>query len=128
MDKNKHTYLSLNFKLDGHPIKKDIFYIVDETCINTSLKMLLNTNFYERPFNCEYGANLRALLFELSTTDIESVTRDRVISKIQKWEPRVEVINVLCVADEHQLTVSIYYRLLNKTEVSNVSISLRLNQ
>lgn len=121
-------YKGIDLRMLGHPVKKDIFFTFDATSISNSLKMLVNTNFYERPFNSEYGSNIRALLFELSDQDTTSVAKDRLLNTINKWEPRVSVQDVVASLNEHTMNVSIYYRLLNKTEVNRVDITLRLNR
>jgi phage baseplate assembly protein W len=121
-------YMGIDLRLFGHPVKKDIFFTTDITCVNNSLKMIVNTNFYETPFNSEFGSNVRALLFELADDDTASVVKDRIINTIEKWEPRVVIENVTASVSEHTLVVSIYYRLQNRTEVTKVDVSLRLNR
>ena len=54
--------LDLNFT--AHPILKDINKHVNEYAVINSVKNLVLTNFYERPFRPELGSNIRRMLFE----------------------------------------------------------------
>ena len=119
-------YKDIDLKLRGHPVKKDLLFIVDSKAVTESIKMIVNTNFYERPFNSEFGGNIRALLFELADGDTAAVAKDRIISTIEKWEPRAVIEDVTAFIEDHILTVVIRFRLQNKTEVSQVDIRLRV--
>jgi phage baseplate assembly protein W len=59
--------LDLNFNI--HPIKKDINLHKGEMAIINSIKNLVLTNHYERPFRPEIGSNVRRLLFENETIE-----------------------------------------------------------
>jgi len=60
--KKPHRDLDLSLKI--HPIRKDIIPLKDDNAIKNALKNLLVTNFYDRPFGFDKGANLKGLLFE----------------------------------------------------------------
>jgi phage baseplate assembly protein W len=72
----------------------DIYKKVDIKAIDQSIKNILLTNWYEKPFQPFFGADLRRLLFELDTMVSEPDVRDLVTEAIEKWEPRVKVLGV----------------------------------
>lgn len=72
----------------------DVFKKVDLKAIDQSISTILLTNLYEKPFLPQFGSNLRKLLFELNTTVSEPYARDIVRTAIERWEPRVEVLDV----------------------------------
>ena len=72
----------------------DVFKKTDLKAIDQSINTILLTNFYEKPFQPTFGSDLRRLLFELNTTVSEPYARDIVKDAIEKWEPRVEVLDV----------------------------------
>ena len=72
----------------------DVFKKVDIRSVEQSMKNILLTNFYEKPFQPFFGADLRRLLFELDTMVSEPDVRDLVTEAIEKWEPRVRVTGV----------------------------------
>ena len=79
---------------DDGVIRGDVYKKVDIRSVEQSMKNILLTNFYEKPFQPLFGANLRRLLFELDTTISEPEINRMVTSAIKKWEPRVEVLDV----------------------------------
>lgn len=118
-------YKDLDSKFRGHPVKKDLLYVTDAQAVANSVKMIVMTNFYERPFNSRFGGNVRGLLFELADNDSTLVIKDRVKGAIEKWEPRAVVLDVQAQLVENELRVSVHFRLLNKTEVNRTEITLR---
>ena len=57
-------YKDLDMTMAIHPIKKDLNRLIGEYAIINSVKNLLLTGHYERPFQPEIGSNVRRLLFE----------------------------------------------------------------
>ena len=47
---NKFSDIDLNFA--KNPLTKDVNIVVDENAIKRSLRNLIQTNTYERPFSC----------------------------------------------------------------------------
>jgi phage baseplate assembly protein W len=89
--------LDLSFNI--HPVKKDINKHVDEQAVINSLKNIILTNHYEKPFNPDYGSNIRALLFE-NIDSITAITLEReILQTIENFEPRVSVSKVTAVPD-----------------------------
>ena len=89
--------LDLNFTI--HPIRKDINTHKNEYAIINSVKNLVLTNHYERPFQPEIGSNIRRLLFE----NVDSITAAQIEREItetvENFEPRVQVSKVTASAD-----------------------------
>ena len=95
----QYSDLDLNFTI--HPVKKDINRNLGERAVINSVKNLILTNHYERPFQPNIGSNIRRLLFEnldnLTGTTIESEIRQTILN----FEPRVNIskLNVVAEAD-----------------------------
>ena len=89
--------LDLNFTI--HPIRKDINTHKNEYAIINSVKNLVLTNHYERPFQPEIGSNIRRLLFE----NVDSITAAQIEREItetvENFESRVQVSKVTAAAD-----------------------------
>jgi phage baseplate assembly protein W len=72
----------------------DVYKKEDIRAIDQSIKTILLTNRYEKPFQPLFGADLRRLLFGLSTQVSEDEVRDTIIDALRKHEPRVQVLGV----------------------------------
>ena len=64
--------LDLNFTI--HPVKKDINKNIGTMAIVNSIKNLILTNHYEKPFHPEIGSNVRRLLFD----NLDTVTASAI--------------------------------------------------
>ena len=72
----------------------DVYKKEDIRAIDQSIQNILLTNRFEKPFQPEFGSDLRRLLFGLSTELSEGETRDIILDSIEKYEPRVQVLEV----------------------------------
>ena len=61
----KNEYSDLDILFTAHPISGDVTTKKDSDAVKRSVRNILLTNNYERPFKPNFGANLRAMLFEL---------------------------------------------------------------
>ena len=89
--------LDLNFTI--HPIKKDINRHKNETAVVNSIKNLILTNHYEKPFQPDIGSNVRRLLFENIDTIIAAQLERAVVETIENFEPRAQVNQINAIAD-----------------------------
>ena len=105
--------LDLNFT--PHPVTKDIVRKFDENAIKQSIKNLVLTRNFERPFHSELGSPVRALMFELVTPLTALTVKRAIIDVINNYEPRVELMEVEPVVspDNNSLYVSIVFKIRN---------------
>ena len=63
-NKSVRTFKDLNLDFTRNTVTNDVVKIEDVEAIKRSVRNLVNTNFYERPFHPELGCGVRQLLFE----------------------------------------------------------------
>lgn len=68
------------------------------------LKVLIKTNWGERPIHYDFGANLRALIFN-QTGEVEQQITDAITAAVQKWMPYVNIDSLNVVETENDSTV-----------------------
>ncbi len=123
----KKPYRDLDLGLTIHPIRNDIITLKDDAAIKNAVKNLLISNFYERPFTNDNGANLRGLLFEPvgHITNIE--LRDNIRRVISKYEPRVSVIaiDITDIIDRNQYLINVRFKIKEYGTTTQVEIPLR---
>lgn len=120
----KFTDIDLNF--DAHPITKDIVRKRDENAIAQSIKTLLLTSFYERPFNPDLGSNLKKILFEPIDNVTTSLIQDTIFQTLKNYESRISIEQVVAVPnfDRDQYDVTITFFIRNVIEPITISFFL----
>ena len=93
--RSNRIYADLNLSFTKNPATKDVARLFDVQAIKRSVKNIILTNKYERPFNSDFGCNLRGFLFENITEPLLVIIKDRVAMAIEKYEPRVSVEDVV---------------------------------
>lgn len=109
----KDIDLTFVAKPSGEVYKKQ-----DAAAVKQAVKNMLLTNFAEKPFNPTFGANLRALLFDLADPDIEYDIERAILSTIERFEPRARVLNVRAVAlpDNNEISVTVTFKVVSTSE------------
>jgi len=116
--------LDLNFSL--HPLKKDVNKHLDQMAVINALKNLILTNHYEKPFNPDYGSNVRKLLFETLDIITASAIEREIQQTIESFEPRVRIISVAVLPDidNNGFTVRMQFYIVNQTNPVSISFLL----
>ena len=118
-------YLDIDLTFNVRP-SKDIYKKRDAAAVKQSIKNLLLTDFYEKPFQPFFGGNLRAMLFELADEDTEDEIEENIINAINNYEPRVEVqsIDVNVLPDQNDIRVSVLFQIINTQETVTFTTNL----
>jgi phage baseplate assembly protein W len=91
----QNRYTDLDLKFTKHPIKKDIVLSVDDQAVIRSVRNLILTNHFERPFHPEVGSNVTKLLFEPITPLTANYLQREIEDTIKNFEPRVKLQQVV---------------------------------
>ena len=111
----ERTFKDLDLNFTVHPIKKDVNKHVNEYAVINSVKNLVSTNFYEKPFRPEIGSGIRSLLFENIDPIISARLERAIVETITNYEPRVSISNIRATAnpDENLYSVSMTFFIIN---------------
>ena len=117
------TYSDLNLNFTRNPATGDVARLTDIEAVKRSVRNLILTNQFERPFHPEIGSSVRALLFENVTPLNAILLEDRIREVIINFEERALITNVRVIdeADRNGYRVVINFQVLNSVE--NVSIT-----
>jgi phage baseplate assembly protein W len=115
MARNTRIFSDIDLNFTAHPVTKDIARRYDENAIKTSLKNLILTSNYERPFHSEIGSPIKRLLFEPATPMLEALIEKAIYDVVNNFEPRVQLLNVEVnlSPDTNSLYVSIEFKIVN---------------
>ena len=123
----KKGWADLNLKLTLHPIRKDIIPLKDDEAIKNSVKNLILTNFFERPFQPLVGANLRGLLFEPADAITKYELSDGIKQVLLDYEPRIRVsrVGIEDQSDRNAYRITVYFQIIEMDLNTEVEIVLQ---
>lgn len=116
--------LDLNFQI--HPIRKDINKHTNEMAVINSVKNLILTNYYERPFRPEVGSGVRSLLFENVDSVVAAQLERAIEETILNFEPRVQISKVRAIPapDENAYKILLEFFIVNLTNPISITFFL----
>lgn len=111
-------YSDLDLDFLAHPTTKDVVKKTGNDAIKRSIRNLILTNFYDRPFRPALGSNVQKLLFENAVPLAINFLRDAIAEVIYNFEPRVELkqLEINFDEDNNGFNVTLYYVILNRAE------------
>jgi phage baseplate assembly protein W len=100
-----------------HPELHDLVIRRNEESIKQAINNLILTNKYERPFNPNFGCNLRKYLFEPMNSFTASSIENEIKMSIENYEPRVRLIDVVATPFEKQnaYAVTVEFYIVNSS-------------
>ena len=113
--RSSRVYKDLNLNFTANPVTGDVTTVTDVVAVKRSVRNLLLTNHYDRPFHPEIGSNIPYLLFE-NFGPITGNQLSRAIEEmIGNFEPRARVENVECIPipDTNTYDIRIYFYVEN---------------
>ena len=124
--RSSRIYKDLNLSFQQNTATKDIQKLTDIEAVKRSVRNLINTNHYERPFHPEIGSNLRAMLFENITPQITHVISKQIELLLKNYEPRCRLVqvNTQPMLDRNGYATQISFYVVNYPEPVTVETFL----
>ena len=121
----KGTYRDLDLLFRAHPQTGDVVTRTDAEAVKRSVRNIILTNHFERPFKPGFGGSIRDLLFELTTSRQLRKVQQRLTKVLETFEPRIEKVRV--VLNDHrdnEINIGIYYSILNGTPNQELELTV----
>lgn len=120
-------YSDIDLTFDVNPITGDISKKYDVNSVKQSLKTLILTQFYERPFQPKLGSPVYKMLFENIDIISANALKLQIELMINKYEPRVrsQSVDVEPLYDQNAFNVSIYFYVVGILDPINFSTILK---
>lgn len=120
-------FSDLNLLFSSNPVTADVTKKINEEAIKASVRNLVQTKNYERPFHPEIGCQIYSMLFENLTPQTLSVIEQTVFDVINKFEPRVVVLSVEAeqLQDENSLNVDVTFRIINSDQPIKITATVQ---
>jgi phage baseplate assembly protein W len=123
-------YSDIDFTFTKKPVVGDVALSYDAQAVIRSIRNILLTRHYEKPFNPDFGSNIDAILFEmvspLSSTSLEREIR----TAVENYEPRARLSEVVVnpQPDNNSYSVSLSFYIENATLPTTVTLLLERNR
>jgi phage baseplate assembly protein W len=114
---NDYSDLDLDFL--RNPTTNDVVLKRGQDAIKRSIRNLILTNYYDRPFRPSVGSNVQRLLFdEIADPLVKNLLEAAISETIFKFEPRVRLqfVEVNPDLDANGINVRLQYTILNTEE------------
>lgn len=120
------VFRDLDLDFNVHPNSKNLITLTGDDAVSRSLRNLLQYDHYEKPFNPDFGSNIRRSLFENFGPQTATTLRNEILQVIANYEPRVEVKDVLVQPnmDENRYHVVITYYVINEPTLRTATLFL----
>lgn len=121
------TYRDLDLNFNAHPVTGDVTMRIGDAAVVNSLKNLILTGFYERPFHSEIGSGVRQMLFENADPLTAQFLKKAILEVTKNFEPRVEMKDVVVqiTPDQNSFQVIMEFYILNNAEPTIIDFFLK---
>lgn len=123
----RQMYSDLDLSLyHSEQTKNDIVPLDDIDAVVNSVRNLLLTNHFDRPFQPYLGANLIALLFEPANQFTIFALRENIEFILEKFEPRIQDIRAVVQFEEdsNRYRVTLTFRVINQAKAVDMNVFL----
>ena len=125
--RNVRQYTDLDLFFAKKATSKDISKVTDVQAVKRSIRNLILTDHYEKPFHPEIGSGIRGLLFELMSPITGNVLARVIEDVIENYEPRAKLIGVRVYPDmdrnAYEVTIE-FYVINSQTELVDLTVML----
>lgn len=121
------SFKDVDLTFQVNPLTKDVAVKTDADAIKASIRNLLLTMNYERPFHPEIGSPVYGLLFELASPFTAKVLETVITQTINNLEPRAKLnkVDVVANPDGNSYSVTVNFSIVNYATPFEVSILLQ---
>ena len=111
-------FSDLDFNLTRLSSTSDVAKKTHVEAVKQSIKALVQTNYFDRPFHPELGCSVTGLLFENNTPMTKRSIQKSIEEVINNFEPRCELtsVDVTDASDRSEYRVRIYFYVVNHTQ------------
>jgi phage baseplate assembly protein W len=122
------VYSDLDLTFNRLPGTNDVAMRYDDQAVIASVRNLLLTNFYERPFQPNLGSNIDKLLFEPVNDLTANILETEIKNVINNHEPRVSIDLLEITSNPNQASFSVYLRFFIGNNTTPTAVNLILQR
>ena len=115
-------YRDLDLDFGRNTVTNDVNKLTDVEAVKRSVRNLINTSHFERPFHPELGSSIRSMLFEPITPMTALMLQRRVQEVLVNFEPRIRLVQITANPniDNNAYDLRIYFYVVGSDELIEV--------
>ena len=129
ISRNVRQYRDLDLFFSRKQGSGDVNKVTGVEAVKRSVRNLVLTNFYEKPFHPEIGSGVRDMLFENMSPVTAVVLARKVEDVIENFEPRARLVGVRALPnlDRNEYEITIEFFVVNApTELVDMTVFLEV--
>jgi phage baseplate assembly protein W len=111
-NRSVRLYRDVALSFEKNSNTKDVIVKKDIEAVKQSVRNLILTNHFERPFHPEIGSNVTSILFEPMNPITANILQRTIAECIENFEPRARLVSVLAEPNldrnAYQCTIAFY--------------------
>lgn len=125
--KQSEIYSDFHKDLVLSPVSNDLAKKIDEESVKESIKNLILTDRFERPFQPFLGGNIRSLLFSNFVPGTIETVDAAIRSTLIAYEPRCEIVNIEIEPnpDLNAFRITIVFSIINSEKDTTLQVTLK---
>lgn len=119
-------YSDIDFTFTRTPGKNDVAVSYDDMAVIRSVRNLLLTKKYERPFQPGLFSRINALLFEPISTLTTHALKTEITDVLKNHEPRIilKQVDVYELPDQNAYDISLQFYIGNRVDATQITLQL----
>lgn len=104
----------------------NVFKKTEASAVKQAVKTLLSSNRFDKPFDPDFGVDLRGFLFELADEDTGGEVTQRIKDTIEAYEPRAAVrsIRVGVQDDINAINILLSFQVRNTAQTITLETTI----
>ena len=120
----RRWYTDIDLNLKPHPSSGDLVLKKDNDAVKRSIRNIMLTNNYERPFKPNFGSNLRGMLFEANDPLMGHRIKESIVNALSVLEPRIGRVAVDIVQRDNSVDVRVAYVIMGSASHQELEFSV----
>ena len=119
-------YKDLDLDFGRNSVTNDVNKLTDIEAVKRSVRNLINTSHFDRPFHPEIGSSVRAMLFEPMTPLTALNLQRKVQEVLTNFEPRIKLVQIVSNPniDSNSYDLRIYFYVIGSNDLIEVQTFL----
>ena len=119
------TYKDIDLTFQARP-SGDVYKKTEAAAVKQSIKNLLLTGYYEKPFSPAFGGGLNDFLFDVSADYDENDIQERIFDAVRNYEPIAlcREVNVNITPESNKADITVVFQVRSTNETVSVDLSL----